>query len=191
MADDDVSKENPIMAAYSGSLHDTSRYRQLVTICEKLHRVSMTGLSNYHMSIRGMLDVARSLLGDVTKQRMAAGLEYDPRFADDSVYKDTPPPSEESVHELSATISTLMNTGQSLHGRGKYYEAIQCFDKVIAINPGHAQAWNAKGLAFDRIARQQMALGGDQEREGRLIMEQAIACFTKATGGMAWLAEDD
>jgi tetratricopeptide (TPR) repeat protein len=183
---DDKSNADPLISIYQDSFDDTAKYRQLVAICEKLHRVSVTGLSEFHASIRGMLDVTKSLLGEVTQHRMAEGLEYDPRCAGLSP-DDTPEPTEESVADLSATIAELIAKGESLHGRGRYYDAIECFDKVIFVNPAHTQAWNSKGLALDRLGRQTMAMGDAHQADGRLVMMQAIACFERAGGRLAWL----
>jgi tetratricopeptide (TPR) repeat protein len=183
---DEKSNADPLISIYQDSFDDTSKYRQFVAICEKLHRVSLTGLSEFHASIRGILDVSKGLLGDVTQHRMAEELEYDPRFAEPSL-DDTPEPTEEFVADLSATIAELFAKGESLHGRGRYYNAIECFDKVIFVNPAHREAWNSKGLALDGVGRQAMAMGGAHQADGRLIIMQAIACFDRAGGRLAWL----
>lgn len=40
------------------------------------------------------------------------------------------------------------NKGFALASQGKYSEAIECFDKAIAIAPNYATAWNNKGYMF-------------------------------------------
>jgi tetratricopeptide (TPR) repeat protein len=46
---------------------------------------------------------------------------------------------------------------------GKFQEAIQCFDRVLEIEPGHAGAWNGRGVCLKELGR----------------YEEAIQCFDK------------
>jgi len=45
--------------------------------------------------------------------------------------------------------SELILEGTRLSVPGKYEEAIQCFDKALAINPDDKDGWNGKGDALD------------------------------------------
>ncbi|MFC1716750.1 tetratricopeptide repeat protein [Candidatus Poribacteria bacterium] len=58
----------------------------------------------------------------------------------------------------------LYNKGTGLYDMGRYEEAIECFDKAIAIAPNHSVAWSDKGMALSNIGR----------------YEEAIECFDKA-----------
>jgi tetratricopeptide (TPR) repeat protein len=56
------------------------------------------------------------------------------------------------------------NKGGSLFALGKFSEAIECFDKAIAIDPKHSNSWNGKGVALTSLKQ----------------YEKAIECFDKA-----------
>ena len=69
---------------------------------------------------------------------------------------------EMGFHEK--TIPELLETGNKLVERGQYAEAIQCYDRVLEIDPNYANAWNNKGLALDNLRR----------------YNEAIACYDRA-----------
>lgn len=56
------------------------------------------------------------------------------------------------------------NKGVALAKLGKYEEAIECYDKVIELNPNYAPAWYNKGVALAKLGR----------------YEEAIECYKKA-----------
>ncbi len=56
------------------------------------------------------------------------------------------------------------NKGGALFALGKFSEAIECFDKAIAIDPRNANSWNGKGVALYSIGQH----------------AKAIECFDKA-----------
>jgi len=64
---------------------------------------------------------------------------------------------EENTESLYAKGTTLLK-------EGKYSEAIECFDKAIAIDPNYKEAWNGKGVT--------LLLQGNYS--------EAIECFDKA-----------
>jgi tetratricopeptide (TPR) repeat protein len=57
------------------------------------------------------------------------------------------------------------NKGYVLDKLGKYIEAIQAYDKVIQLDPNHADAWYNKGLSLKTLGKG----------------EDANKCFDKAT----------
>ncbi|CAD8215340.1 unnamed protein product [Paramecium octaurelia] len=65
----------------------------------------------------------------------------------------------------------FFNEGQALQSLNKYEEAIECYDKAIAINPNYDVAWNSKGklLYYSGLALHKLE-----------IYKDAIQCFDKA-----------
>jgi tetratricopeptide (TPR) repeat protein len=43
------------------------------------------------------------------------------------------------------------NKGSVLADLGRYDEAVQCFEKILSVEPNNAQAWRLKGMAFERL----------------------------------------
>ena len=68
------------------------------------------------------------------------------------------------VVAASETAKEWNDKGRALCERGKYEEAIECFDKAIEINPDFVCAWHGKG----RVLYEQ----------GKY--EEAIKCYDKA-----------
>src|SRR5829696_1325587 len=58
----------------------------------------------------------------------------------------------------STQLETLYNTANNFYDNQKYDEAIQYYDKVLAINPSAVDALNNKGLALDHLQRYDEAL---------------------------------
>lgn len=54
--------------------------------------------------------------------------------------------------------------GDAFVNQGKYNEAIECYDKVLEIDPNHIIAWNNKGWALNELGR----------------YSEAVACLDKA-----------
>ncbi len=52
----------------------------------------------------------------------------------------------------------LFFRGNNAYQQGRYEEAIEYFDRVLAIDPNHIGALIIKGLAFDRLARSEEAI---------------------------------
>jgi tetratricopeptide (TPR) repeat protein len=53
----------------------------------------------------------------------------------------------------STQLETLYKTANNFYDNQKYDEAIQYYDKVLAINPSAVGALNSKGLALDHLQR--------------------------------------
>jgi tetratricopeptide (TPR) repeat protein len=49
---------------------------------------------------------------------------------------------------VKSNIGELMNEGRDFIDYGNYEEAMQCYDKVIALNAKHPGAWHQKGRVF-------------------------------------------
>jgi Flp pilus assembly protein TadD len=69
--------------------------------------------------------------------------------------------AELALHRAELEYSTR---GAQLHNQGRYQEALDCYDKALALNPEDATAWMNGGLAL-------FALGKDN---------QALKCLNKA-----------
>ena len=62
------------------------------------------------------------------------------------------------------TANSWYQKGVDLYYKhGKFQEALQSFDRVIEIEPGHAGAWNGRGICLKELGR----------------YEEAIQCFNK------------
>lgn len=89
------------------------------------------------------------------------------------------------------------NKGGSFDALSRYEEAIECFDKAIAIDPLNATLWNNKGNALDKLGRHEDAIGcydkaltiyslaGTWNNKGLALHaldrhEEAIGCFDRA-----------
>lgn len=65
---------------------------------------------------------------------------------------------------MSAEISNLVEKGTRLLGDAKYDEALECFDKVLSLDPKNTRAWNQKGVALRSLGR----------------YDEAIECFNRS-----------
>ena len=45
------------------------------------------------------------------------------------------------------------NKGTALNKLGKHTEAIECFDKVLEIDPKYVEAWNNKGISLYKLGK--------------------------------------
>ncbi|CAK77044.1 unnamed protein product (macronuclear) [Paramecium tetraurelia] len=61
-------------------------------------------------------------------------------------------------------IEKLLNEGAVLKSLNKYQEAIECYDKVISINPKYYVSWNNKGTSLQSLKK----------------FQDAIECFNQA-----------
>ncbi|MBP7738097.1 MAG: tetratricopeptide repeat protein [Spirochaetes bacterium] len=80
--------------------------------------------------------------------------------------------SNDSIEKKAGSYNRL---GLEKIKENKYEEAVQCFDKVIALKPGDASAWNSKGYALNKLHN-----------------TSALACYQKAVAldpgyAEAWL----
>jgi tetratricopeptide (TPR) repeat protein len=67
--------------------------------------------------------------------------------------------SEKNTDKISTEeLSHLYDEGIFLFCAGKYEEAIECFDKIISINPASMVAFGYKGLALQRLKKHQEAI---------------------------------
>jgi len=69
-----------------------------------------------------------------------------------------------SVVLSQETVEELNKKGLDLYNKGKYEEAINCFDKALKINDDVYQVWNNKGLVYYKLKK----------------YEEAVKCFEKA-----------
>ena len=68
------------------------------------------------------------------------------------------------VEKNPRDVPSLIVKGFMLYELGWYKEAIECFDKVLEIQPKFAMAWYSKGCALLMLGR----------------YEEALECFNKA-----------
>jgi tetratricopeptide (TPR) repeat protein len=55
-------------------------------------------------------------------------------------------------------INFLYDMGVLFYNTGKYEESIECFDKIIEINPASKTAFGYKGLSLQKLKRNQEAI---------------------------------
>ena len=65
---------------------------------------------------------------------------------------------------MSETFQSWYDKANNLFVRGQYNEAIECYDKALAIDPKSADTWYNKGLAFNELGK----------------YHEAIECYDKA-----------
>ncbi len=61
-------------------------------------------------------------------------------------------------------IQSLIEKGTRLLEDAKYDEALECFDKVLSLDPKNTRAWNQKGVALRSLGR----------------YDEAIECFNRS-----------
>ena len=66
--------------------------------------------------------------------------------------------SSSSAMINSTQVETLYNTANNFYDNQKYDEALQYYDKVLAIDPSSVNALNSKGLALEHLQRYDEAL---------------------------------
>ncbi len=64
-------------------------------------------------------------------------------------------------------IQELLNKGNSLQTQGYYKDAIEYFNEVIRIEPGHAVAYHRRGIAHSSLGQHKLAIE-DYEKATRL-----------------------
>jgi tetratricopeptide (TPR) repeat protein len=77
-------------------------------------------------------------------------------FVVDSIFAQSSlnsPLSSSSSMINSTQVETLYNTANNFYDNQKYEEALQYYDKVLAIDPSSVNALNSKGLALDHLQR--------------------------------------
>jgi tetratricopeptide (TPR) repeat protein len=82
----------------------------------------------------------------------------------------------ESARQATETAAAQLRKGQSLLEENQVDAAMACFDEVIALEPGNAEAWVKKGLSLERLNRLDEAIR---------MYDRAIAADNRLT--VAWL----
>jgi tetratricopeptide (TPR) repeat protein len=57
--------------------------------------------------------------------------------------------SDKALAIKHKSVLTLLDKGLALNNFGRYKEAIECYDKVLAIKPNDIDALNGKGYPLD------------------------------------------
>ncbi|MCG3147153.1 MAG: hypothetical protein PCFJNLEI_00590 [Verrucomicrobiae bacterium] len=71
---------------------------------------------------------------------------------------------EQQMSNMSARVALLLGKGQALLNLKQVDTAIGCFDEIIALDPGNADAFVKKGAALEKLGR----------------LDEAIECYDKA-----------
>jgi tetratricopeptide (TPR) repeat protein len=67
---------------------------------------------------------------------------------------DTIPPAEDAVIPGHLTAVELKDMGNEYYKQGKYLDAIDCYEKAIAMDQYFKEAWFNKSLALKKIDRE-------------------------------------
>jgi len=59
---------------------------------------------------------------------------------------------------LVDTADDFYQKGSALLRLGRYVEALDSFNQAIDVDPQHAKAWNGRGLALEKLSKNQLAL---------------------------------
>ena len=59
---------------------------------------------------------------------------------------------------MDSDAQEIMKKGISFLEEGKYEEALDCFDKILASNPNNPDIWNKKGVALRSLGRYDEAI---------------------------------
>ena len=65
---------------------------------------------------------------------------------------------------MDSDTQEMMKKGLSFLEDGKYEDALDCFEKILASNPNNPDIWNKKGVALRSLGR----------------YDEAIECFNKS-----------
>jgi tetratricopeptide (TPR) repeat protein len=65
---------------------------------------------------------------------------------------------------MDSNTQEILKKGLSFLEDGKYEDALDCFEKILASNPNNADIWNKKGVALRSLGR----------------YDEAIECFNKS-----------
>ena len=82
---------------------------------------------------------------------------------------------------LALNGSELFDSGYSLHNLRRYEEAIQAYDRAIAIDPNGFSVWNNKAIALDTLKRYEEAIHAyDQALANLRRYEEAVQAYDRA-----------
>jgi serine/threonine protein kinase len=83
----------------------------------------------------------------------------------DKLIQDSVQDRYQSAQEVLQDLESNIYYKQGLENgqRGKYREAIECFNKVIRINPDNTEAYKFRGIAYCRLGKNQEAIEDFQE----------------------------
>ena len=59
---------------------------------------------------------------------------------------------------MDSDTQEIMKKGMSFLETGKYEEALDCFEKLLASNPDNPDIWNKKGVALRSLGRYDEAI---------------------------------
>ena len=59
---------------------------------------------------------------------------------------------------MDSNIQEILKKGTSFLEDGKYEEALDCFEKILAIDSGDPDIWNKKGVALRSLGRYDEAI---------------------------------
>ena len=59
---------------------------------------------------------------------------------------------------MDTVTQEILKKGMSFLENGKYEEALDCFEKILAVNPDNPDLWNKKGVALRSLGRYDEAI---------------------------------
>ena len=59
---------------------------------------------------------------------------------------------------MNIDIQDILKNGMSFLKDGKYEDALECFEKILATNPNDPDIWNKKGVALRSLGRYDEAI---------------------------------
>ena len=59
---------------------------------------------------------------------------------------------------MNSDAQEIMKKGMSFLEDGRYEEALDCFEKILASNPDNPDIWNKKGVALRSLGRYDEAI---------------------------------
>ena len=59
---------------------------------------------------------------------------------------------------MDADAQDMLKKGMTFLDDGKYEDALECFEKVLATNPNNPDIWNKKGVALRSLGRYDEAI---------------------------------
>ncbi|CAD8131050.1 unnamed protein product [Paramecium sonneborni] len=106
------------------------------------------------IQLKNLLDTIKDIVADVTLtgDQISQGNQKDIKLLE--INKESEHKKEQNIEESNR----LKKEGVELYNQGKVKEAIDCFDKSLAINPQDDITWNWKGSALNNLNKYQEAI---------------------------------
>lgn len=143
------------------------------------------GQEIYEQQMAGCLTPIEGLLGPIIARCLRAkpseryGNFQDLRRALEAIWKQRTGTNFPSLRPEAKTAGFWNNKGGALRALGRHEEAIECFDKALAVDRQYAPAWSNKGAALRALGRHEHAIGC-YEKALTIAPEYAAAWINKS-----------